>query len=283
MTWIMKPYPLHSSSLITTPNTGSVALVADAQPKVVWEAATPAGGWTVTVDIDLFANRSLDTFAALFHSGAAGGLWRIYARTQAQGPSPAFYTDDPATLVFDFEGWGSRPRSADGVLQELRAHALRTLPAAISRRYLRIYFYKPSNLPDALFFRLGVLAIGERLEPGRDAAELAGFDWGAGRRINDHSTVHRLPGGEQSSWRGAKVAEVKGVFSHLTDAELDRMWAIVRAAGNTEPVLLCEAPDTLGAASLADRLHYGTLQNTDFFDRRSPSKTRIELRVLEML
>ena len=78
----------------------------------------------------------------------------------------------------------------------------------------------------------------------------------------------------------ARLREERG----LTLGQIaQRLWAIVRAAGNTEPVLLCEAPDTLGAASLADRLHYGTLQNTDFFDRRSPGKTRIELRVQEML
>ena len=276
MTWLMKPFPLATASLITATHGGAPANLADPQPQVVWEVATPAGAWTIAVDVDLLADRRLDTFAALFHNGPAGGQWRIYARTHAAGPPAAIFGDDPADALFPAEGWGLRPASADGVIEERRAHALKVLPAAVSRRYLRIYFYWP---PGASLqpFRLGVLAIGERLEPGREAGELGGFDWGAGRRIDDMSVVHQLPDGSQAAWLGTKVPEVQGSFKHLTAAEAKKMWALVRAAGVTEPLLLCEADDGLGAASLADRLHYGALTKIDFFARTAPNKAAFDL------
>jgi hypothetical protein len=281
VTFLLKPYPLSYGSAITSPNGGAAHAVADPQPKIVWECATSAGAWAIALDVDLFADRQLDTFAALFHSGPAGGLWRIYARTDAQGPSPAIFEDDEATLLFPYESWGLRPPSADGVIQETRAHALKTLAAPVGRRYLRLYFYwpGPGNFQP---FRLGVLAIGKRWEPGR-ADGMPGFDWGAGRRVADLSEVRVLDGGERASWGRARVPEVRGSFSHLTDTEMQELWAIQRAAGEGDPMLLVEAADTLGAASLADRIHYGTFTGLDFFDRRQTSKSRAEVRLRHWL
>lgn len=269
--FLLKPYPLNVGATVAAA-AGVAALLANPQPKVQWEFAI-SGPWSVGIDVDLYSDRALDTFALLYHNGRAGGQWFAYGRTAAQGPPSGFGVDDLATALWSLEAWGSLPTSADGVFRDPWLHALKTLVSPVSIRYLRIYVYWPGP-GDMSPFRAGVLAIGKRWQPG---GTLGGLDWGAGRRVSDLSTVRVLPGGERGIWKAAKVPEVRGSWSHLTDAELRDLWALQKAAGESEPVLLVEAPDTLGEAASHDRIHYGTLVGLDFFERRQSDKSRVEL------
>lgn len=276
--FLLKPYPLDIGSLITTNGGTNQGLLADPQPKVQWQFSV-AGPWTVGLDLDLYSNKALDTFALLYHSGRTGGSWAAYGRTEAQGAPGAFYLDDPATLLWNYESWGSEPVSADGVFRDPWTHALKLLPAPVSIRWLRIYLNWPGP-GNRNPFAAGVLAIGKRWQPG---GALGGLDWGAGRRLGDLSTVRVLPDGGRGIWRGARVPEVRGSWSHLTDAELQELWAIQKAAGESEPLLMVEAPDTLGASVTHDRIHYGTLVGLDFFERRQSDKSRVEIRLQHWL
>jgi hypothetical protein len=278
MTWLLKPYPLKDAALA---DALWVHPALSPQPKVVAQI-WGSGAWTSWVDLDLWADRPLDTFALLFHDGPTGGKWKAYGRTDADGPPLGAWIDDPATELFQYVGWGEFPPSADGVFRDRRAHALMTLPAPRPVRYLRIYIDWPGPA-DLNPWNLGVIAIGKRWEPGRDTNEMRGFDWGAGWRANDQSEIRTHDGGEQSSWRRAVVPEVRGTFSHLTDAEVRELKAIIMAAGRTEPLLLVEADDTLGAGSLPQRIHYGSLIDVDFFERRDVNKRRFELRLRNWL
>lgn len=146
-------------------------------------------------------------------------------------------------------------------------------------RYLQLVV--GSNVPSSdTDFRAGCLLVGSRIQPG---GELGGLDWGAGRRVLDLSSVRVLPGGERGVWKGAKVPEVRGTFSHLTDVELRRLWELQSLVGESEPVLLVEAPDTGGAVGANERIHYGTLVGLDFFERRQSDKSRVEVRLQHWL
>lgn len=169
--------------------------------------------------------------------------------------------------------------ASSGLLE--RTHFVGTFPA-VQKRYLRVVLYWPGPA-DMQPFSAGVLCVGRRLQPGADGSELSGFDWGAGRRVEDQSTVRVLPGGGRAIWKGAKVPEVRGTFSHLTDAELAQFWVMQMAVGESDPLLLVEAPDTLGDAGAHDRIHYGTLVGLDFFERRQANKSRVEVRLQHWL
>lgn len=276
--FLLKPYPLGSQSVISSNAGVNATALADPRPKIQWDFATP-GPWTAAIDLDLLVDRSMDTVALLFHSGRTGGTWAAYGRTQAQGAPGGFFVDDPATLLWPDEAWGSTPTSADGVFRDPYRHAVKPLSVPVNIRWLRIYLDWPvfeASVP----FQAGVLAIGRRWQPG---GHLGGLDWGAGRRVADLSTVRVLPDGGRGIWKGAKVPEVRGSWSHLTDVELRDLWAVLKASGESEPILMVEAADTLGETATNDRIHYGTMVGLDFFERRQSDKSRIEIRLQHWL
>ena len=278
MTFLLKPLAL-LPAMLSSPNGGAAGALADPQPKIAWET-TGAGAFIRYVDIDLGADMPIDTVAMLFHNGLDGGVWAGWGRADAGGALPAHGAEVAPDLLFAWGGWGVAPPAADALVSPLRRHALAVLPAVRSVRRLRIGLWWPGP-GDVAPFRCGVLALGQRLEPG--AGGLAGFDWGTGQRIADLSEVRVTDGGERAIWRRAAVPEVRGSFSHLTDAERQRLLAILRAAGESGPLLLVESADTLGGAGLPDRIHYGTLSGLDFLERRMAGKSRIELRLRHWL
>lgn len=252
----------------------AAAALANPQPKVTWELSF-AGAWAARINIDFGRDRPIDTLGLLFHNGAIGGWMSVYGRTAAEGdfPSPGG-GEPPENLLSPNQPWRAEPT----ITTATRFHGVATFPVA-SVRYVRLILFWP-GLTDMQPFRAGVLAVGKRFQPG---GLLGGLDWGAGRKINDLSTVRVLPGGERGRWRAAKLPEVRGSWSHLTDAELREFWSIVSEVGEGEPVLLVETPDTGGAAGAHERIHYGTLVGLDFYERRQTDKSRAEIRLQHWL
>ena len=276
MTWLMMPVlPAAISANISAAGFPPANLL-DPQPKVVFAfGAGFASAWVGAILVDLGADQSIDTVALMFHNGSSTGTWHAYYRTAAEGAFPSALGTPGGSVWFGARSW--RPSV---VGKRLRHHALYA-GAPITARYIRLHPSSPDGSnPD---WTAGVLAIGKRLEPGRDTNEMRGFDWGGGRRMEDGSEVRTHDGGEQSSWRRAVVPSVRGTFSHLTDAELAELEDIVQGAGKTQPLLLQEAEDALGAASQARRLHYGTLIEADYFERRMADKNRFEVRLKNIL
>lgn len=123
----------------------------------------------------------------------------------------------------------------------------------------------------------GLIALGKRLEP----PATFGLDWGGGRRVNDLSSVRVLDGGERGIWRRARVPEIRGSFSHLTDSELREWWRILNQVGESDSLILVE--DGAPTTGQQERIHYGTLTNLDFFERRQSDKSRIDFRLTHWL
>lgn len=272
--FLLRPFSIEIST-ITTPSGGSPSALLNPQPRIVWE--TPeigVGAWSRWLDIDFGVDREIDTLALLFHNGLSGGTWGAFGRTSAQGAFGGHGSEAGGDRLFAPEAW----RTAPTVLTSF-VHAVKALDAPVTRRYIRIDLGWPGGAGMQIF-RAGILAIGKRLQPGGIGG---GFDWGGGRRVGDLSNVRVLQDGGRGIWRGAKVPEVRGTFSHLTDAELQELWALQMRVGETDPVLLVETPDTLGAVGSQERIHYGTLAALDFFERRQTDKSRVELRLQHWL
>lgn len=266
----MRPLPMTMSSPETGP---TIANVADPDPRLVYHLTPSTTEWTLQFDADLDADQAIDTLAMLFHDGPSGGLWRAHGRTAAQGPFGAALTETADDILFDYETWRATPPA-----QAARFHGLKELPAPVACRHVRITVYWPGAY--GIQWRLGVLAIGRRFQPGGASG---GFDWGAGRRVLDLSEVRILPGGGRGRWKRARVPEVRGSFGQLTDAELAEFWALQLAVGESDPVLIVETPDTRGALGLHDRIHYGTLAGLDFYERRQTDKSRVDIRLVHWL
>ncbi|MFQ3664662.1 MAG: hypothetical protein SNJ79_01310 [Sphingomonadaceae bacterium] len=268
--WVMQPFRLQGGWL-TLNNTVSPGIqgAANPQPKITYLLPEPNAPWGPRrIEIDLQEDREIDTIAMLFHTGSSTGTWQIFGRTAAQGPF-ASGDETGATLLLNATGWQTSVAHVAG-----RHHALYT-GALGAFRYIR-FLLRSLVAPFSPNFQVGVFALGRRIEPGFS------FDWGAGRRIVDLSEVRTLDGGERGVWRKATVPEVRGSFSQLTDAELRRVWQLLSEAGESEPVLLCEAADTIGGAA-QQRLHYGTLTSLDFFERQQANKSRIDFRLRHWL
>ena len=270
MTWLLAPLKPVSIGCNVALAGSPVANLIDPQPKVVFAFGSGfTTNWNGVVIVDLGADMPIDTVGLLFHNGSATGTWSAWYRAAAQGAFAANFDTAGATLWFGSRSWRSGGEAP-------RYHAVYA-GSQITARYIKLFPASPdASNPNWL---AGVLAIGMRLEPGAGTNEMRGFDWGAGWRANDLSEVRTHDGGEQSSWRRAVVPEVRGTFSHLTDAEVNALKALILAAGKTQPLLLMEAADTLGVAGI----HYGSLIDVDFFERRMPDKSRFELRLRNWL
>ncbi len=267
----MRPIPLPAAGIVS--NTGNGANLADPQPKVAWQIPQSAGAWASAVIIDLGADRSFDTVALIATNASQWLFWSFYSKTAAQGPFSGLGETAGATAHFVGEIFWTPP-TVEGALR----HGVRLILASTGR-YLQ--FVVGSNVPGSdASFRAGCLLIGQRIQPG---GPLGGFDWGGGRRVLDLSAVRVLQGGERAIWKGTKVPEVRGTFSHLSDSELQRLWQLQLLVGESEPVLLVEAPDTGGPAGGNERIHYGLLTGLDFFERRQSDKSRVEVRLQHWL
>lgn len=269
--FLLRPIPLPPAGI--TSNVGAAANLANPQPKIGWVIPQQLGQWAAAAIVDLGVDRPIDTAAMIGTNASEWLYWSFASRTQAQGPFSTFFDLAGATSHFVGQVFRTSP-TVEGAMH----HGVRTF-AETTARYLQLIV--GSNVPGSdTIFRAGCLLTGRRLQPG---GPLGGFDWGAGRRVIDQSSVRMLPGGERGRWLGAKVPEVRGAFSHLTDAELARLWELQVLAGESEPLLLVEAPDTQGAVGGNERIHYGTLTGVDFFERRQVDKSRVEIRLQHWL
>lgn len=273
MSFFLKGLPVSAITINAAPH-ASIGNLLDPQPKLVYASASPAVAWgPIYVNVDLGADTSFDTACLLFHNGSSTLRWRLYVKTAAEGafaPGEAF---GAGTNLFPF----TPARPVEPTVTTDRFHAL-WAGAPATARYLRFQIDSPDGTSPN--FMAGCLMIGTRLQPGADIA-LPGVDWGFGRRISDLSEVQVLDGGERAIWGRAKVPIVRGSFSHLTDAELRKWWAILTDIGLSGPLLFVE--DSSATAGQQERIHYGTLTSIEPYERRQADKSRIEFQLTHWL
>ena len=271
--FVLRPLQLTAGQLTASATAGvdaafPVANLLDPQPKVVLGSqAAGAAPYNLRIDIDFGADTSFDTLAVMFTNLSAAATWTIFAAPAAAG---SLTETGPNTLVTG--AFGQAPQ-----VPGRRRHALWT-GSAISRRWVRIYLTEPT-LQSPAVIRCGLVLIGARWQPS-DA--FRNYDLGSGRGIEDQSIIRTLAGGESHAEEGAKVPIWSAVWSGLEHAEMRALWAIVAERGTSRPVLVVEDPTA--TAGQNEAMHYGLLTNIQQpFERTQADKTRIELRVREML
>jgi len=243
---------LASAAGIATSRGAGAANLLTNDPKEVWTDG--AVGSAANIDIDLGSVRQISTVALSgVYDADAGATWSITGGTAGY-----------AEITLKASG---ALRAVDGSVANNPTHALWT-GSASNVRYLRISVTQPAGQP--------VLKIG-RVLAGASFTPTFGKEWGAGRGITDTGTMTRLPSGGIALVEGARFGTYSWSLGDLTDAEVETLYDLQRAHGETLPLLVVEDPDA--TSGQANRIHYGCLVSLRRFERRSPGRTRWEFTV----
>lgn len=211
-------------------------------PKEVWAA----GGAAATLNVDMGASVTADTFFAGFLAGATGV--DLYTATGL------------GTGLSLVQSLNLGPSTA----KRQHAHLKRT---AVSSRYWAFAF---TGAPTAV----GIVAMGLANQP------TWGHEWGSGRQPIDTGQVTGLRGGGFAVEPGAKKAAWQFTLGDLTDTDLSALWDLTLDIGISSPVLVNEDPALTGAAMNA-ALHYGLLDKPEVYERQQPGVSRWNFRVEE--
>jgi hypothetical protein len=70
-------------------------------------------------------------------------------------------------------------------------------------------------------------------------------------------------------------------FIGLSDALRRQLWALALDRGERKPVLVVEEPDSEDSAGANERIHYGTFDRFEAYERRDPNDTAWALSMTE--
>jgi hypothetical protein len=237
--------------------------IFDPQPKTITQGfPTATGDFGYYIDVDLLADRSIDTIAVLFRNASPAATWALYSATAAQGAGFL------GSGLFLLENFGVTP-----TVNTARRHAI-WAGAARTARYLRISVQEPAGAANRVV-NFGNVIVGSRLPLAWN------FELGSGRKIEDQSITRVLPGGETAIQRGGRTPVWRATWSNITDAEMRSLWSLLNDIGTSSPVLIVEDPDA--TAGQNERIHYGLLTGLDFSERTQADKQRIDLTIREMI
>lgn len=268
----MQCLPIMAASANTELAAYPASNLTDVEPRRPYRQNWPAP-WAFTITLDLGADKSIDTFGMLYHWGRYTSYLSLFSRSETEGPFISA-TDNIGALE-----WVSShpvypvPANSNGGPD---VHSIYLRPTPVTARYLRFTMFAPAYAPGAPgSWSCGVAAVGKRWQP------TVGHDWGAGRRLVDQSGVRVLQDGGRAIDKAAKVPEFRCSYSGLSNEEMRDLWALLTQVGNSEPVLFVEDPAT--TPGLVERIHYGTITSSDFYERAMTEKSRMEIRVTEWL
>lgn len=218
-------------------------------PKEVYVA--PGVGF-FAVGIDLGAVRTIDTIFLGF-TNALNASFAVDLTSEFGGGTSETIVDQPV-------------RALDAIGP---VHGLALLPAPRQARYLRV-----RAGGDSVPFTAGIFMAGARFQ--------APHERGGGRQPIDTGTKELLPDGGVGGEDGVVLCSLKWRFVGLPDAIRRQLWALVYDRGERGPVLVIEEPDT-EAAGANERIHYGTFDRFDAYERRDPNDTAWALSMTEWL
>lgn len=121
----------------------------------------------------------------------------------------------------------------------------------------------------------GVVMIGSRLQ--------AGHERGGGRQIIDTGSKELLPDGGVGGEDGVILCGLKWRFIGLADALRRQLFNLAIKRGERRPVLVVEEPDGEGLAGANERIHYGTFDRFDTYERGDPNHTNWSFSMTEWL
>ncbi|WP_327752914.1 hypothetical protein VVT58_15580 [Sphingobium sp. SJ10-10] len=236
---IVKPLPIAAAPVVAGSGADNLRSF---DPNEAWIAPSTA---PVTVDIDMGAAVTVDSFYLGYTNAAVAATWTIASGTglgtglaviKAVGPMRAADSEGP------------------------RHHAFARLAEPVTARYFRLTLTQAG----ATALYAGALVIGSAFEKHREL--------GGGRTPVDTGTRQDLPGGGFGTGDGVVKAAFSCSFVDLTDAELARLWSIAKDRGLRKPVLLVEDADT--PVGLNDAIHYGTFDRFQAYEETDPDAAR---------
>lgn len=237
----------------TTTGTAGVqpAALGTPDPKEVWAAPNAAGG---AILIDLGQVRTVDTFFLGFSNANLNSEWSVQQTNSA-------FVDIGAVTV------NLAMRSADAATA--RTHSLARLAAPVTGRYFKLYV----NTKSELTLYAGVLVVGLSIVPEWDK------EWGSGRRLIDTGAATALIGGGYGVQQGTRKPGYTFTLGDLTDAEVEKLWAMALRKGETNPVLVVEQYDA--TENRQEKIHYGLFQRFEPYERRNPNETKWAMEIHE--
>lgn len=138
----------------------------------------------------------------------------------------------------------------------------------IASRYWRV---NTNAGPNAKNFTAGTIAF------GLSWSSQWGHEMGAGRLLEDASTVERLFGGGFGIDEGAITGGYQWTFGDLDKDEIRSLYRLVKAVGISRPVLVVEDPEQTDG--LNERIHWGLLSRLEAYERTDPANWRWALSV----
>ncbi|WP_336958766.1 hypothetical protein [Sphingobium aquiterrae] len=240
MSGVLIVNPLAHAVAPAAPGTGGANLLTP-DPNEAWLA--PAVG-VASIDIDLGQEQLVDSIFLGFTNATAAAHWSI---STATAPGEGLVERHAGSL-----------RAADSIGP--RHHAFVRLPVPVASRYFRI----TTTQSDAEALYAGIVVVGLAFEKYRE--------FGGGRTPIDTSARQDLIGGGFGIGEGVTKAQFDWSFVDLSDAELQRLWAIKMDRGLRKPVLVVEDADlTIGQN---EAIHYGLFARFQAYERQDPAQTR---------
>jgi hypothetical protein len=122
---------------------------------------------------------------------------------------------------------------------------------------------------------LGVAMVGAAFRPNWN------YEWGSGRKPIDTGVRTQLQGGGFGIDPGVVKSSWQWTLGDLDDDEIEQLFSLVMDRGETGPVLVAENPDT--TPGLCERLHYGTFDQIEAYERRDVGLTSWGLKIEDWL
>ncbi len=229
------------AAIAVSDGTGGANLLTPST-REVWRAG--AVGASI-LDLDFGEVVSFDTVFLGFANASAAATWSISSMT---GPGGAGLSVIRANAPFRV------PHTIGS-----RHHAYARLAAPVSTRYLRITV---NQISGAAPLQVGILTVGLTIERP--------YEYRAGRVALDLSKKTELVDGGFGISNAAVVSSYRFTLSGLTDEQVEELWQIVMAVGESAPLLIVEGHDTVRFANL----HYGLFQRLEPYEREEPEDTR---------
>jgi hypothetical protein len=242
---ILKPEP------ITAISAGAENLLTPSPKEIFVCSGAPADA----VDIDLGGAKDIDTIFLGFTNASATANATIELYKGTGFGSGYTFVQQQALASPDALG---------------APHALMQLVAAVNSRYFRITLVKGTGPT----LQAGILMLGKRFQSPHER--------GGGRQLIDTGTKELLPDGGVGGEDGVILSALKWRFPGLSDAMRRQLWAIAYGRGERKPILVVEEADT-EAASANERIHYGTFDRFESYERRDPNDTSWALSMTEWL
>ncbi len=249
---ITRPWPVAAVSGI---GVTSVENAITPNPREI--AVLPAPPTVRTVDLDLGQAREVNALLVGYHTATAASgtlAYVLIGNNPDFASNPGVAGDSPLLNVV---GNLLAPSTSPDPIER---HGFFTFNT-ISGRYVRIAFTGM-----ATDYEIGIAAV------GKSFSSFWGHEYGAGRPIEDMSTVERLKGGGFGIDEGAIAGGYQWALGDLTAAELDELYILVRRLGASRSVIVVEDPDY--TAGLNERIHWGLFDRLEPYERLVPGASR---------